>query len=52
MIPDSLQGYEQLYILRLGIMRDAEKMRGGKGKCLFLFLILHTIQQSGQVRND
>jgi hypothetical protein len=51
-IPDSLQGYEQLYILRLGIMLNAEKMRGEKGKWLFLFLVLHTFQHSGQVCSD
>ena len=27
-------------------------MRGGKGKCLLLFLVLYTLQHSGQVRND
>jgi hypothetical protein len=45
MIPDSLQGYEQLYVLRLGIMVDAVKMRGGRGMFVSVSRAAHCAAQ-------
>jgi len=38
--------------VRLGILLDAEKVRGREGKFLFVFRVLHTSQHSRQARNN